>query len=187
MPQGPCHFTSWFPLPAHTQLLPWEGLSLLPCGGQQIRLKGRHVAHISALLSFTVSFLHKTYLRRADRGCLPEPTQPLSHFPSSAGHREKRWKRSWVEIKTGRSLTNYCHGQISLDLGKINLTYCQLKTIGMVGTHPHLFPGLASLLHSQPLYLLAQYEQQRGMGLAVSLLQFICAAPSSSHFSPAPK
>jgi len=34
-------------------------------------------------------------------------------------------KGSWVEIRTGRSLTNYHHRQNRIDLRKINLIYYQ--------------------------------------------------------------
>lgn len=44
--------------------------------------------------------------------CCQIPTQPLSHSPSSATQRKKmRWKDLWFEIKTGKSLTSYHHGQ----------------------------------------------------------------------------
>lgn len=35
-------------------------------------------------------------------------------------------KRSWVEIRTRRSLKNYCYRQNRLILGKINVIYCKL-------------------------------------------------------------
>lgn len=38
-----------------------------------------------------------------------------------------RWSNSWVMIRTGRSLTSYHCGENGLDLGEINLFYCQLK------------------------------------------------------------
>lgn len=56
------------------------------------------------------------------------PTKPLSHSPSLAWQGKKvRWKSSWVETRTGRSLTSYLHQQDWLNLGKINLVYRQLK------------------------------------------------------------
>ena len=47
------------------------------------------------------------------------PPKLLYHSLSSAGQgRENKMKGSWVKIRTGRSLTNYHHGQNRLDLGK---------------------------------------------------------------------
>jgi len=43
--------------------------------------------------------------------------------------RENILKGSWIEIRTGRSLTNYCHGQNGLDLEKINLNLLLIKTV----------------------------------------------------------
>jgi len=37
-------------------------------------------------------------------------------------------KSLWVEIRIGRSLTSYRHGKNRLDMGKMNLIYCQLVT-----------------------------------------------------------
>lgn len=48
------------------------------------------------------------------------PPWPLAHSPpqqDGGGNEEK--KSSWVELKTGRSLTSYCHWKNCLDLGKI--------------------------------------------------------------------
>lgn len=57
------------------------------------------------------------------------PTLPCSVSPSSIGHGEKiRWKSSWVKIRTGRSLINYCHIRTRFDLRMIGLIYCQLIT-----------------------------------------------------------
>lgn len=42
---------------------------------------------------------------------------------------ERKWnKKPWTEIRTGRSLTNYHQMLNRLDLGKINLIYCQLTS-----------------------------------------------------------
>jgi len=55
-------------------------------------------------------------------------TQPLSHFPSSAGQREETgWKSLWVKVKMGRSHTSFHHGQNRLAYGKIVLIRRQLK------------------------------------------------------------
>lgn len=60
-------------------------------------------------------------------GC-HSPTQPLSHFLSASGWEgEIRWKNLWVEVKTRRALTSYCHGQNRFSSRKINFIYCQLK------------------------------------------------------------
>lgn len=55
-------------------------------------------------------------------GCLM-PTQPLSQSPFSMrqGGEEIRWRSSWVETKTGRSLSSYHRVQNRLGVGKINL------------------------------------------------------------------
>jgi len=64
----------------------------------------------------------------ADFGQLPDSHQDDLTPPSSTGQREKiREKSSGVEIKTWRSLTNYCHMQNSPYLEQINLIYCPLK------------------------------------------------------------
>jgi len=48
------------------------------------------------------------------------PTQLLTHSPCSTGQGQKAgWKTSWVEIKTGRSLTSHCHRQNRLSSGKL--------------------------------------------------------------------
>lgn len=38
------------------------------------------------------------------------------------------WKNLWLEKRTGRLLTSYHHGQKRLNLGTIDLIYCQLIT-----------------------------------------------------------
>ena len=55
------------------------------------------------------------------------PTKAALSLPSSAGQgRENEMKGSWVEIRTGRSLSNYHYQQNRLDVGKkINLIYYQ--------------------------------------------------------------
>lgn len=53
---------------------------------------------------------------------------------------------------------------------------------------PSLAPGFASLLHFQPFHLFPHSRTGGwGMKLMVRTLQFVCAAPSSSHFSLAPE
>ena len=48
------------------------------------------------------------------------PTKAALSLPSSTGQgRENIMKGSWVKIRTGRSLTNYRHGQNRLNLGKL--------------------------------------------------------------------
>jgi len=48
------------------------------------------------------------------------PPKPLYHSPSLAGQRRRNMmKGSWAEIKRGRSLNNYYHGQNRLGLEKI--------------------------------------------------------------------
>jgi len=56
-------------------------------------------------------------------------TKMLSQSPSSTGQGEKiRWRRSWLDIKTWTSLIHYHHRQKKLNIGKINIIYCQFKT-----------------------------------------------------------
>jgi len=55
-----------------------------------------------------------------DPGWTPGAHQDGLSFPSSAEQgRENITKCSWVEIRTGRSLTCYLHGQNRLDMGKL--------------------------------------------------------------------
>lgn len=55
-------------------------------------------------------------------------THPFHLSSLSHSDRGMRWKGSWVETRTLRSLTNYQQEQNRLDLGKINFIYSQLKT-----------------------------------------------------------
>lgn len=86
--------------------------------------------------------------------CQP-PTQPLLHSPSSTGQGEKiRWKSSRVTIKTGTSLTNYCHGQNRLGLVKIEFTfpkYCRRDGKGGLWSVPNSSPLLLLPPHTLPL------------------------------------
>jgi len=61
--------------------------------------------------------------------CGPMCTQlGITHSTFSTGWEEKiGWKSSWVETKTGRSLTSYHQRQNRLNLVKIYLIYSQLK------------------------------------------------------------
>lgn len=86
-----------------------------------------HRAHTLMWLSFTVvSGSHKTSFSGIKcSGCgglilsgCQMPTELHTHFPSSTGLGEES---PWVKIKTGRPVINYCHGQNTLDLEKINL------------------------------------------------------------------
>lgn len=56
---------------------------------------------------------------------------PLTHSltsPSPRGQGERvRWKSSWVKIKTGISVINYCLKQDSLDLRKIDLLQIKIR------------------------------------------------------------
>jgi len=53
-----------------------------------------------------------SHLRWIDLGWKPGAHQATLSLPSSAGQREKNMSEcSWVKIRTGRSLSNYCHGQ----------------------------------------------------------------------------
>lgn len=45
------------------------------------------------------------------------------------------WKRSWVELKRGRSLTSYAQRQNTFDLGEVNLAYCKLKYTWEINLH----------------------------------------------------
>jgi len=49
------------------------------------------------------------------------PTKVALSLPllSSTEGRKNAMKGSWVEIRTGRSLSNYRHGQNTLSLGKL--------------------------------------------------------------------
>lgn len=77
--------------------------------------------------------------------CLLTPT------PQQDGAGKKRkWKRSCVETKTARSLTNHRHGQNRLNLGKICLLSIQIdlnyeklrQRPKYLPLHPHLSPRL---------------------------------------------
>ena len=137
-------------------------------------------------------------------------TQLLPHSPSSKRQhkgREKIEKILWVKVKKRRPLSPYCHchhfpitGQRRVDLGKINLTYCQLKKLWIVRNSnknitdhsptPLLFPKLQLLLHSQHLYPPQPQDKQGegwGMGVTVSTEHLCCSfltlfPCSSLHF-----
>jgi len=47
---------------------------------------------------------------------VPDPTQPLSYFPSTAQEEKMRRKCSWAEIRAGNSLTNYHYIKNRLEL-----------------------------------------------------------------------
>jgi len=48
------------------------------------------------------------------------PVKAALSLPYSGGQgRQNITKGSWVEIRTGRSLTNYCHRKNRLNLGKL--------------------------------------------------------------------
>ena len=51
----------------------------------------------------------------------------LSLLSRTTGESKEKQTISWVELRTRRSLTNYCHRQTTLNLGSTNLIYCQLK------------------------------------------------------------
>ena len=84
-----------------------------------------------AMIQSSLERMWETILKRECGGLTLAGHQALTKaalsLPSSAGQgRENITKGSWIEIRTGRSLTNYCHGQNRLDLGKkINLIYYQ--------------------------------------------------------------
>lgn len=65
-----------------------------------------------------------------------------SHLRSSTGQEERMWWKSvQTEIKTGRPCSNYCRRHSRLNLGKINLIYCQLEHSWMMRSkwkHPPL-------------------------------------------------
>lgn len=48
-----------------------------------------------------------------------------------------RGRNLWVKIKTERSLTNYCHREVRLSLGRINLIYSQLNQICIIKRGKH--------------------------------------------------
>lgn len=109
------------------------------------------------------------------------PTQPCSHSPSSTRTHEKSW---WVEIKTGWLFFFWQYLVSRLDLSKINLLpvktgLCSERQMDTALLTPAPFlPGLASLLHSQLLYLLPSGAV--GMGN-----EGLCLVPpSSSPFFP---
>lgn len=55
------------------------------------------------------------------------PTELLLYTHCTTGQGQKRrWKSSCVGIRTGRSLTSYCHGENRLTFRKMNLIYCLL-------------------------------------------------------------
>lgn len=51
---------------------------------------------------------------------------PLLSSPREENMTEK--KPSWVEIRTGKSLSKCCHGQNRLNVSEINVIYCLLLT-----------------------------------------------------------
>lgn len=78
--------------------------------------------------------------------CLLTPT------PQQDGTgRKRRWKRSSVETKTARSLTNHCHGQNRLNLGKSCLLSIKIdlnsekpgQKAKYLPLHSHLSPRLS--------------------------------------------
>lgn len=111
------------------------------------------------------------------------PTKPLSHSTSSAGQREKIKKRMWVEIRTGKSLTIYCHRQNRICLGKINLLPINNR-VGQWGLKTKLktpyfqHPSSQAQLQSLFFCLLPSLpRRRRGLGLqsvqnVFSLLSF---------------
>ena len=133
-------------------------------------------------------------------------TQLLPHSPSSKRQdkgRKQIEKSLRVKVKKRRPLSPYCHchhlpitGQRRVDLGKINLIYCQLKKLWIVRNSnknikdhsptPLLFPKLQLLLHSQHFYS-PNPKTSRGRDgeWALQSAQNISAAPSSP-FSPPP-
>lgn len=98
--------------------------------------------------------------------------QMFSHSPSSAFWGKKTtWKKSWVKIRTGKSLAYYHHGQNRLNLEKINFIYCLLKMAEMSKKQiktketfyePHLplLSGPPLLLHSCILYVFPSWAAQ---------------------------
>lgn len=54
------------------------------------------------------------------------PTQLLA-YSLSAVKEEQEEEGSWVKVKTGRSSTNYCHGQNGLQFGENKLNLLPLK------------------------------------------------------------
>lgn len=82
-----------------------------------------------------------------DHVWLPDAHPAALSLPSSTGQREKtRWKSSWSEIKTGKSLANCPCGQNRLDLEKINLLPVKKymddgeKQTKICSVSPHAFP-----------------------------------------------
>lgn len=121
------------------------------------------------------------------------PSCPLT-FPQQ-GRRRKLEEETQINIKATRSLTKCHYVPNTLNLGKINLNYCQLKKMDnwkqrkiktTSSSTLFSFPGSTSLLHLEFLFLLPQPKRRWIMGAMVSSLQFLCATPSSSHFSTAP-
>lgn len=107
---------------------------------------------------------------------------PPSCSLSLAELEEKMCRKSlWVEMKTGWSFITYHARQISLNLGKISLIYCQLKYNAIVRNKdkikhlPHTFSRL-SFSPSFPTLLPSHPARSSSGGCC----QFI---PSSSQFS----
>ena len=88
---------------------------------------GRHKASERVSEREGFSFMRYRELLRGKHACdrltlvgCQVPTKPLYHSPSSTEQgRENTMKDSWVEIRTGRSLSTYSHGQNRLDWGKL--------------------------------------------------------------------
>jgi len=93
------------------------------------------------------------------------PTKAAPSLPSSAGQgRENTTKGSWVERGTGKSLSNCCHGQNRISLGKINLLPIKSESKLMRNKNKskkHLSPTSWAQLHS---WLLCLLPLPRGTG-----------------------
>lgn len=103
-------------------------------------------------------------------------------------------KSTCIKIKTGRSLTSYCHGQSRLNLRKNNLLTTKIDLDGekqMQNLEEFPAPFFQAQVHSFILNpytpsLPARPREDGDQGAGVRQWLFPCAAPSSSHVSPAP-
>jgi len=117
------------------------------------------------------------------------PTKATLSLPllNRTGERKYNERLEGQDKDRERSLTNYCHGQNRLDLGKINITsQIKLEYIlrNRTRSYKHLpptlpfFPGSASL----PFLSLLPLSDAEGQGMVVAVRSshVVSAAPSSS-------
>jgi len=130
--------------------------------------------------------------------CIYPPKLFYHSPPSNVQGREYVMKGSQVDIRTGRSLSNYCDRQKRLDSGKVNLIYYQSNQIGIITiktknisspTFP-FFPDLNLLLiFSTSSTQVVQEDREWGLRSVHHMfsLPLLCSqGEEDSCFCPAP-